>query len=405
MHIASIVALTLGLGHSVLAQDLSTALSKYPEVSTFQGLISQVPGGVSSLLPSGLSPNSSNGVTVLIPSNKAFSTFLNASNLTNITGVPLDQLVNILFYHIMYAKLTSANFSSPDGLIVPTLLKDQKYNNRSAGADLINQYGADAALGNVLYVSKDPINPVKFKVRQQQDGGVALRGGMGQGATINAVDGTWDLGYFQIVDSVLTPPSPCSNTIKGQGTLKSLDTALTNAGLWEALDHSANVTCLAPSNSAFQAAGDPQLSLNSTDLSSALLFHTLPMPLYSTYITSGMVMKSLAGLNVTVAKVDGDIYFNDAKVISPNVLTNNGLIHVLDRVMSPNGTAPAASATTATSTAATATSTGTGGAKTTASGSSTAAPTPKSSNAASPVAADNAVGALLAVLAAAAVLV
>jgi len=290
-------------------------------------------------------------------------------------------------------------------LIVPTLLKDQKYNNRSAGADLINQYGADAALGNVLYVSKDLINPVKFKVRQQQDSGVALRGGMGQGATINAVDGTWDLGYFQIVDSVLTPPSPCSNTIKGQGTLKSLDTALTNAGLWEALDHSANVTCLAPSNSAFQAAGDPQLSLNSTDLSSALLFHTLPMPLYSTYITSGMVMKSLAGLNVTVAKVDGDIYFNDAKVISPNVLTNNGLIHVLDRVMSPNGTAPAASATTATSTAATATSTGTGGAKTTASGSSTAAPTPKSSNAASPVAADNAVGALLAVLAAAAVLV
>jgi transforming growth factor-beta-induced protein len=200
MRVTSIVALTLGLAQSVLAQDLSTALSKYPEVSTFQGLISQVPGGVSSLLPSGLSPNSSNGVTLLIPSNKAFSTFLNASNLANITSVPLDQLVNILFYHIMYSKLTSANFSSPDGLIVPTLLKDQKYNNRSAGTELINQYGADAAQGNVLYISKDPISPVKFRVRQQQDSGVALRGGMGQGATINAVDGAWDLGYFQIVD-------------------------------------------------------------------------------------------------------------------------------------------------------------------------------------------------------------
>jgi transforming growth factor-beta-induced protein len=70
---------------------------------------------------------------------------------------------------------------------------------------------------------------------------------------------------------VLTPPAPCSNTIKGQGTLKSLDTALTNAGLWDALDHSANVTCLAPTNNAFQAAGDPQLTLNSTELSSALL--------------------------------------------------------------------------------------------------------------------------------------
>jgi transforming growth factor-beta-induced protein len=123
------------------------------------------------------------------------------------------------------------------------------------------------------------------------------------------------------------------------------------------------------------------------------------MPLYSTYATDGMVLQSLQGGNVTVALVDGDIYFNDAKVISPNVLTNNGLIHVLDKVMSPNGTAPAATATT-TSTATTTTTTGTG----TATGSSTASTTPVSSNAAVPVAADNAVGGLLAFMAAAAVL-
>ncbi|KAH8912022.1 FAS1 domain-containing protein [Coniochaeta sp. PMI_546] len=400
MRVISLVALSLGLSGSVLTQELPAALSQYPEVSTFQGLISQVPGGVSSLLPSGLSPNSTKGVTVLVPSNNAFSNFLNASHLTNITSVPLDQLVNILYYHIMYAKLTSANFSAPNGLIVPTLLKDQLYNNRSAGADLINTYGADAAQGNVLYISKEPINPVKFRVRQQQDNSAALRGGMGQDGLINAVDGTWDLGYFQIVDTVLAPPSPCSTTIKGQGTLKSLDTALTNANLWDALDHSANVTCLAPSNSAFQAAGDPQVTLNSTDLSGALLFHTLPMPMYSTFITDGQVVQSLAGLNVTIAKVDGDIYFNDAKVISPNVLTNNGLIHVLDKVMSPNGTAPAATATT-TSTATTTTATGTG---TTTGSSTTSSATPKSSNAANPVAADNAVGGLLAFMFAAAVL-
>ena len=135
-------------------------------------------------------------------------------------------------------------------------------------------------------------------------------------------------------------------------------------------------------------------------LTSFQSFHTLPMPLYSTYIpTSGLTMQSLAGLPVTVAKVNGDIYFNDAKVISPNVLTNNGLIHVLDRVMSPNGTAPAATATTTgTATATTGTGTATGS-------STTAGSTPKSSNAATPVAADNAVRGLLAFLAAAAVLV
>jgi hypothetical protein len=123
------------------------------------------------------------------------------------------------------------------------------------------------------------------------------------------------------------------------------------------------------------------------------------MPLYSPYIGDSMTLQSQAGLNVTVTKVNGDIYFNDAKVISPNVMTNNGLIHVLDKVMSPNGTAPAATAT-ATSAATTTTSTGTG----TATGAGTTTGTPKPSNAANPVGADNAVGGLVAFAVAAAVL-
>jgi transforming growth factor-beta-induced protein len=73
-----------------------------------------------------------------------------------------------------------------------------------------------------------------------------------------------------------------------------------------------------------------------------------------------MVVKSVGGPDVKISLVGNDIYFNDAKVISPNVITNNGLIHVLDKVMSPNGTAPAASGTataTATSTSKTASTT------------------------------------------------
>ena len=33
-----------------------------------------------------------------------------------------------------------------------------------------------------------------------------------------------------------------------------------------------------------------------------------------------MVIKSAAGLDVTIKMVDNAIYFNDAKVVSPNVL-------------------------------------------------------------------------------------
>lgn len=122
------------------------------------------------------------------------------------------------------------------------------------------------------------------------------------------------------------------------------------------------------------------------------------MPLYSPYITSGMVMQSLAGLEVTVAKVGDDIYFNDAKVISPNVMTNNGLIHVLDKVMSPNGTAPAATATTVTPTPSPC---ATGAGMTTTESSCSAATT----NAAVHAAGNTAVRGLVAFFAAAAVLI
>ena len=49
-------------------------------------------------------------------------------------------------------------------------------------------------------------------------------------------------------------------------------------------------------------------------------FHTLPLVTYSNYLTDGQVIRSLAGLDITVKMVDNNIYFNDAKVLSPNVV-------------------------------------------------------------------------------------
>ncbi len=62
--------------------------------------------------------------------------------------------------------------------------------------------------------------------------------------------------------------------------------------------------------------------------------HTVGVPLYTPYLVDGMVVPSLGTMNITITLRGDDIYFNDAKVVQPNVLTNNGLIHVLDKVMS-----------------------------------------------------------------------
>jgi len=134
---------------------------------------------------------------------------------------------------------------------------------------------------------------------------------------------------------VLEPPRPCSNTIRGINELESLDRALNRSGIWPVLNASPNVTCLAPNKAAFEAAGSPDSKLDQADLISALTFHTLPQPLYTNFLKDGMEIKSLANLTVRISVNDSGTYFNDAKVVRLNVLTNNGMVHVLDKVMSP----------------------------------------------------------------------
>lgn len=180
-----------------LAQDLATAISNYTDLSSFRSALTSFPSLFDSVLPS-----SPTGVTVLIPSDDAFQKFLNQTG-TELTSLPFSLLVATLQYHVLDAEMTSANFTAPRGVTVPTLLTDQQYNNRSAGAELIDTYGENAAKGQVLFISPDPISPARLRVRQpsRRDTNVNLRGGLGQGGVMTAVDGVWTGGYFQVIDT------------------------------------------------------------------------------------------------------------------------------------------------------------------------------------------------------------
>lgn len=206
MRVSIIVALTVGLGQSALGESLSSALlNDYPDTtSQFRTAIALYPGGIEGLLPNGgadIPSNSSEGITVLVPTDAAFEKYLNTTNITSIGPDNVKQLTEVLQYHILYTKLNSTGLSADDGLIVPTLLYGDEYNNRTPGDALTSQYGEGiASTGAPLYVSKDSINPVRFRVRQS-NGGLGARGGMGQGGLIDAVDGVWDQGYFQLMDT------------------------------------------------------------------------------------------------------------------------------------------------------------------------------------------------------------
>ncbi|KAH7121752.1 FAS1 domain-containing protein [Dactylonectria estremocensis] len=311
---------------------LSAALNGYPDLTLFQSLLSVAKDPFDQVVKSDTSD-----ITVLVPTNEAIGKYLKKSGITNVTDLNAADLVTFFSYQIMAASLKGDDFKGSKGMVVPTFLKGAEYNNRSAGPELEKQYGDDRAAGQVLFASEK--DPSTRRMKRQGAGPVVdIRAGLAQDAEMQTVDVAWGsdgVNTFQIVDSVLSPPRNCSTTIRSfpDLELKSLDDSLVKAQLWPTLDAAFNVTCLAPTTEAFKKAGDPQVTASKDEVSQLLLAHTLGEVTYSNFLTDGQVIGTLNNTKVTVHLKGNDIYFNNAKVIEANVLTNNGLLHVLDSVI------------------------------------------------------------------------
>ncbi|KAF4968555.1 hypothetical protein FSARC_4070 [Fusarium sarcochroum] len=348
--IASLGLLALANAQT-LPEDLTGAIANYSSLSLFRNLLGASP----QLLSSSLSDKKSN-VTVLIPTNDALNSYLKDSGVSDVTELSQEDVQVFFKYHVLSASLVSADFDGPRGLSVPTLLDDSQYNNRTTGPQIESQFG-DKAVGQVVFASKEDRDDNRDDKRATKDidgPTVNLRAGLAQNVKMTAVDGSWgtkNVNTFQVVDKVLIPPRPCSTTVQTvkDSRLTALDKALIKTDMWPALDTSRNVTCLAPSTQAFKDAGNPDMKLSKQDLTGALLAHTLNEVTYSNYLRDGQVIGTLNKTEVRVSIQGDDIYFNNAKVIEANVLTNNGLIHILDSVIEadgkPSGTSSATSET------------------------------------------------------------
>ena len=58
---------------------------------------------------------------------------------------------------------------------------------------------------------------------------------------------------------------------------------------------------------------------------------------YLPALTNGLKLLTQAGTIITVTVEGNDFYLNNAKIIAPNLILENGVAHVLDQVCSPFG--------------------------------------------------------------------
>jgi len=123
------------------------------------------------------------------------------------------------------------------------------------------------------------------------------------------------------------------------GSFKTLLTAAAAAGLVETLQGDGPFTVFAPTDAAFAAlpAGTLDgLLKDPAALKKILLYHVVSGSVTSDQVVGLTSATSVEGSPIAISVKDGTVYLNDsAKVVTPDVMASNGVIHVIDQVILP----------------------------------------------------------------------
>ena len=128
------------------------------------------------------------------------------------------------------------------------------------------------------------------------------------------------------------------DTAIAAGNFKTLVTALQTAGLADTLKGEGPFTVFAPTDAAFAKMPKDQLNAlmtNKTQLTALLTYHVVPGEVMSTDLKNGMTIKTVPGENLIISLANGGVMVNDAKVVQADIVSTNGLIHVIDTVLIP----------------------------------------------------------------------
>ncbi|CAK4034369.1 beta-Ig-H3 fasciclin [Lecanosticta acicola] len=280
---------------------LAAALNSTSQLSDLNTLLGQYPSLLATL-------GNATNLTVLAPSNTALMSLMNSSMANNSQYVQA-----LLSYHVLNMTVRSQNISTTPAF-VHTLLNNTMYANVSRGQVV----GARRASGN--------------------NGTVQFISGLGQRSNVTMADVNVTNGVVHIIDMPLTIPENASSTALA-ANLTAFAGALRATNLTNTIDRARDYTIFVPSNMAFSSIGSVLPSLSTTQATSLLEYHVLNGTVaYSPLLTSNSTVRSMAGSNLNITNENGEIFVNSARVIAADILTDGGVIHIIDSVLNPNST-------------------------------------------------------------------
>lgn len=286
--------------------------------------------------------NDQGNIVEVAEANGSFTTLVAALQASGLDAVLADETRDFTVFAptdaAFAAALADLGITAADLLASPNLADILLY-HVVADAE-INSTAAIAAAGTTVTTANT------------DDIGVSLRG---MDLFINAsrvelADVGANNGVIHVIDAVLLPTEddPASGTIDTvaatNGSFDTLVLALQTAGLDTVLaDAAGKFTVFAPTDAAFDDfLADAGITaadlLASPDLADILLYHVI-----SGAEVNAAAATAIAGNTVEMANTDNmalslstaDLFANLSKISAPNVDASNGIIHVIDTVLTP----------------------------------------------------------------------
>ena len=145
-------------------------------------------------------------------------------------------------------------------------------------------------------------------------------------------------GVIHVIDSVILPPADIVSTAVADGRFTTLVAAVEAAGLVETLQGEGPFTVFAPTDDAFAAlpAGTVEALLADIPaLTDILLYHVVPGRLFAADVLVQESLATVQGQSLAIRQDMGMAYVNESQIVITDILTSNGVIHVIDAVLLP----------------------------------------------------------------------
>jgi uncharacterized surface protein with fasciclin (FAS1) repeats len=145
-------------------------------------------------------------------------------------------------------------------------------------------------------------------------------------------------GSHAIADSKSDTKKDIVDTAVAAGNFKTLAKALTEAGLVDTLKGKGPFTVFAPTDEAFAKLPKGTVEALLKDkkkLTAVLTYHVVSGSVKAADAAKLTKAKTVNGQDIQIKAAKGSVLINDAKVVTADLITTNGVIHVIDTVLLP----------------------------------------------------------------------